>query len=94
MDMPTNDQKNLIKIYENLNFKSSYEDYDPQIEKVKNQANEFCHSIEKKLSGTITFYKRAKNNFFNDPNDMNALQELEGIHKRLTCLAQYQEFRD
>jgi hypothetical protein len=30
----------LCKIYENLDFESSYKDYNPQIENVKAEANE------------------------------------------------------
>jgi hypothetical protein len=84
----------LCKIYENLDFESSYKDYDPQIENVKAQANEICSAIEKYLQGTIAFYKTNKTQFFNNPSDMNSFEELKGMFERLRpTLAQYSEFK-
>lgn len=86
--------KDLESIYENLEFESSYDDYDAQTEKVKSDANELCSYIEKYLKGTIAFYQNAKEEFFKNPSDMNKFQELKGMFERLRpTLAQYSEFK-
>jgi hypothetical protein len=84
----------LSEIYENLDFESSYANYNPQIEKVKAEANQICSAIEKYLQGTIAFYKTTKADFFKDPSDMNSFNELKGMFERLRpTLAQYSEFK-
>lgn len=85
--------KDLAMIYENLDFESSYDNYDPQIEKVKAEANELCSYIEKYLKGTIAYYQNTKERFFKNPSDMNKLEELRGMFERLRpTLAQYSQF--
>lgn len=85
--------KDLAMIYENLDFESSYDNYDPQIEKVKAEANELCSYIEKYLKGTINFYQNTKEAFFNNPSDMNNFDDLKGMFERLRpTLAQYSQF--
>lgn len=86
----------LSVIYENLDFKSSYgEDYQPNIEQLKSEANSMCYGIEEMISGLITFYKREKNGFFNNPNDMNKFESIKSIRDRLKpVLAQYSQFKD
>ncbi len=85
--------QDLGLIYENLDFESSYDNYDPQIEKVKEEANEICSYIEKYLKGTITYYQNTKEEFFNNPSDMNKLEDLRGMFERLRpTLAQYSQF--
>jgi hypothetical protein len=89
------DNIQLVEIYENLDFESSYGDYEPQVEQTKAKANEICHALEHKLQGTITYYKRNKAKFFKNPNDMNSLEALENMLKHLKePLYPYQEFRD
>ena len=85
--------KDLGMIYENLDLESSYDDYDPQTEKVKAEANELCSYIEKYLKGTINFYQNNKKAFFNNPSDMNSFEELKGMFERIRpTLAQYSQF--
>lgn len=94
--MTTKDKTEIGKLYESLDFKSSYPDnFDPTIEKLKSEANQKCHNIEKMLSGTITYYKREKEKFFNNPNDMNSFEALERLESFLRPhLAQFSEFKD
>jgi hypothetical protein len=94
--MKSKDKEEIGKIYESLDFKSSYDDnFNPQIEKLKSDANQKCHNIEQMLSGTITYYKREKEKFFNNPNDMNSFEALEKLESFLRPhLAQFREFRD
>lgn len=83
----------LGSIYENIDLKSSYDDYDPQTEKIKAEAHELCSYIEKYLKGTINFYQNNKEAFFNNPSDLNKFQELKGMFERLRpTLAQYSHF--
>lgn len=85
--------KDLENIYENLEFDSSYDDYDAQTEKVKTEAKELCSYIEKYLKGTIAYYQNTKEDFFKNPSDMNKFQDLKGMFERLRpTLAQYSEF--
>lgn len=89
------DTDKLVKIYENLDFESSYKNYDPLKERYISKANEICHAIEHKLQGTITYYKRNKQKFFENPNDMNSFEALENMLKHLAePLYPYQNFRD
>lgn len=94
--MTIKDKAKIGEIYENLDFKSSYDrQFDPQIEKLKTEANQNCYSIEKMLSGTITYYKREKEKFFNNPNDMNSFEALDKLESFLRPhLAQFSEFKD
>jgi len=92
--MDKQDSLAIGNIYENLDFKSSYSNVDPQIERVKAQANEVCHALEHKIEGLINYYKMTKTEFFNNPRDMNALKKLENMLKHLRePLYPYQEFR-
>jgi hypothetical protein len=85
--------KDLGMIYENLDFESSYDNYNPQIEKVKAEANKLCADIEQYLKGTINYYQNNKEKFFNNPSDMNSFEALKGMFERLRpTLAQYSQF--
>ena len=80
-------------IYENIDFKPSHSG-SSFLKAEKAQAEEYCASIEKYLTGTINFYQASKKAYDDNPADMNALKELEGIFKRLRpTLAQYSEFK-
>lgn len=94
--MTDEDKNTLSAIYENIDFKSSYDQsFDPRREKLKTEANEAAYSIEKMLSGTITYYKREKEKFFNNPDDMNSFESLQRLESYLRpILAQFSEFRD
>lgn len=88
------DANKLALIYENLDFKSGYSDYDPQLEKQKAEAHSICHALEHKLQGTIEYYKHYKQEYFNNPNDMNSFQALENMLRHLAePLYPYQNFR-
>lgn len=86
--------QDLGLIYENLDFESSYgDDYNPQIEKVKAEANQLCYNIEQYLKGTIAYYQNTKEDFFKNPADMRKLEDLRGMFERLRpTLAQYSQF--
>lgn len=90
------DKEALGTIYENLDFQGSYDKgFDPRAQKLKAHVDEICHIIESDLKGTITYYKRAKAAFDQNPNDMNAVEDLEGIKNRIhNILAQYSGFKD
>ena len=94
--MKRSDKDQITRIYESLDFKSSYDDsFNPQIEKLKTEANQNCHNIEKMISGLITYYKREKDKFFNNPNDMNSFESIDRLESFLRPhLAQFREFRD
>jgi hypothetical protein len=90
------DKDQITRIYESLDFKSSYDDsFNPQIEKLKTEANQNCHNIEKMISGLITYYKREKDKFLNNPNEMNSFESIDRLESFLRPhLAQFREFRD
>lgn len=94
--MTSKDKDAIGTIYESLDFKSSYDDtYDPHLEKMKSEANANCHNIEKMLSGTITYYKREKEKFFRNPNDLGSYEAIDKLEKFLRPnLAQFSGFRD
>jgi hypothetical protein len=91
-----NDNNKLGEIYEGLEFKSSYDDsFNPEIEKLKSEANRNSHNIETMLSGVITYYKREKDNFFRNPNDMNSFEAIKNLEALLRPqLAQFRNFKD
>lgn len=92
--MTSKDKEEISKIYESLDFKSSYSNIDPEIEKLKAEANDICHALEHKLEGTINYYKMHKDGFFNNPNDMNHFEALKNMLRHLRePLYPYQEFR-
>jgi hypothetical protein len=94
--MNSSDKAQIIKLYESLDFKSDYDDnYNPNQEQLKTDANAKCHNIERLISGTITYYKREKAKFFSNPNDMNSYEAIINLEKALRpLLAQFREFRD
>ena len=94
--MTRNDNDKLGEIYEGLEFKSSYDDsFDPNVEKLKSEANRNSHNIETMLSGVITYYKREKDKFFKNPNDMNSFEALTNLEALLRPqLAQFRNFKD
>jgi hypothetical protein len=92
--MTTNDKVALGTIYENLDFQGSYEpSFNPQAVKLKAEIDEVCHIIESDLKGIIAYYKKAKQAFDQNPNDMNAVEDLKGVKNRIhNTLAQYSQF--
>lgn len=94
--MKSVDKEEIGKLYESLDFTSSYGDeFDPNVEQLKVEANQKCHNIEKMLSGTITYYKREKVKFFNNTNDMNSFESIKKLEEFLRPhLAQFSEFKD
>lgn len=92
--MHSDDKLALQKLYEAIDFQGSYEPtFNPQAQKLKAHIDEICHIIEADLKGTIAYYKRAKADFEQNPNNMNAVEELEGVKARIhNVLAQYNQF--
>jgi hypothetical protein len=85
--------KDLGMIYENLDFQSSYDDYDAFTEKMKAEVNEVSSYIEKYLKGTIAYYQNNKEEFFKNPSNKTPYDNLKGMFERLRpTLAQYSEF--
>lgn len=77
--MKSEDRDQIGEIYENLNFKSSFDKrHDPVIEDMKHQANQSFHNIEQSLEGTINYYSRyLKNEYLQNPNDQGKLDEIK-----------------
>jgi hypothetical protein len=96
MKLTEKDATALATIYESLDFKSSYgSDYDPQIEKLKQEATNLCYSIEYMLEGTIAYYKQNKEQYFNNPTHMDPLEALRNMEEHLRKpLYSYRGFRN
>lgn len=85
--------KDLGVIYENLDFQSSYDNYDAHTEKIKAEVHEISSYIENYLKGTIAYYQNNKEKFLKDPSDMTPYENLKGMFERLRpILAQYSQF--
>jgi hypothetical protein len=85
--------EDLSKIYESMDFQSSYDNYDPTIEKMKSEVNEISSYIEKYIKGTIAYYQNNREEFFKNPSNMTPLENLKGMFERLRpTLQQYSGF--
>ena len=93
--MTDKDSRAIGEIYENTNFKSSYDkSYDPWVTKQKAKVESICHALEHKLEGTISYYNHHKDKFFENPNDLNHAEALENMFNHLKePLYPYQEMR-
>ena len=86
-NMTTSDQNTLAQIYESLNLEPSFDnDYDSNLETLKVQFNNNCHSIERMLRGTIAYYKYERAPFLSNPSDMNSFESIAKLEKSLRPL--------
>ena len=81
-------------VMEALNFQRSDNMEPREIREVKRRIEDACEWIEMNLQGTINYYNQIKNKANQNPSDMNNVEDLEGLAKRLQQpLAQYQNFK-
>lgn len=82
--MKSKDKQELVEIYENLDFQSSYtDDFDPEYEKIKHKVDIDSHAIEKMLSGTIAYYRQLKQQFDKMPTDMTNVRDIQRLREFL-----------
>jgi len=85
--------EDLSKIYESMDFQSSYDNYDALTERMKTEMNEISSYIEKYLKGTIAYYQNNRERFFENPSNKTPYDNLKAMFERLRpTLAQYSEF--
>jgi len=85
--------EDLSKIYESLDFQSSYDNYDALTEGMIAEMHKISAAIETYLKGTIAYYQNNRERFFNNPSNKTPYDNLKAMFERLRpTLAQYSEF--